>query len=316
MEPNISKIFTHIPNDDEILFLKQLDIRYVHVWVLEDELHMNQISNLKNRLSKNGITLWMLGCKELCKNEKIILNLPGREIEIRKFKKMLQIMGDLNIPTTVFTWEPSGVWSSGVTETRGAQTRFVDAKEMERRPFTHGREYVYEELEKNFHYFLDQISKTALDCGVTLALHPNDPPLDAIGGISCLVNSKNNYDKFFSTYNSEILGMEFCCGCWLEGGDKFGNLLSSLKEYILDDRVKIVHFRNVSSTLPRFTETFLDNGYMDMNEIIKILIDIDYSGTLTMDHTPKLVDFAGAELGGEAYAIGYMRGLSKRQKTL
>ena len=80
MEPNISKIFTHIPNDDEILFLKQLDIRYVHVWVLEDELHMNQISNLKNRLSKNGITLWMLGCKELCKNEKIILNLPGREI--------------------------------------------------------------------------------------------------------------------------------------------------------------------------------------------------------------------------------------------
>ena len=84
----------------------------------------------------------------------------------------------------------------------------------------------------------------------------------------------------------------------------------------MDDRVKIVHFRNVSSTLPRFTETFLDNGYMDMNEIIKILIDIDYSGTLTMDHTPKLVDFAGAEWGGEAYAIGYMRGLSKRQKTL
>jgi hypothetical protein len=35
-----------------------------------------------------------------------------------------------------------------------------------------------------------------------------------------------------------------------------------------------------------------------------------------MDHTPKLVDFAGAEWGGEAYAIGYMRGLSKRQKTL
>ena len=51
---------------------------------------------------------------------------------------------------------------------------------------------------------------------------------------------------------------------------------------------------------------------MDMYKIIKILVDMDYSGTITMDHTPKLVDFAGGEWGGEAYAIGYMRALNER----
>jgi len=69
-----------------------------------------------------------------------------------------------------------------------------------------------------------------------------------------------------------------------------------------------VHFRNVSAPLPRFVETFLDNGYMDMSEVMRVLLETGYAGTATLDHTPV---FAGeyARGGGPAFAIGYMKAL-------
>ena len=79
-------------------------------------------------------------------------------------------------------------------------------------------------------------------------------------------------------------------------------------------RVFIVHFRNVSSPLPRFTETFLDNGCMDMSRVMKVLVETGYDGTVTMDHTPGLVPGMGSG-AGNAYAIGYMRALKERAEA-
>ena len=100
-------------------------------------------------------------------------------------------------------------------------------------------------------------------------------------------------------------------GCWLEGGEAFGDILEGIREFHADGRMLIVHFRNVTSPLPVFTETFLDNGYMDMYQIMKTLIEVGYDGSVTLDHTPR---FAGpyAAGGGTAYAIGYMRALIER----
>jgi mannonate dehydratase len=67
----------------------------------------------------------------------------------------------------------------------------------------------------------------------------------------------------------------------------------------------------VSAPLPQFTETFLDNGYMDMYTVMKTFVESGYAGTLILDHSPK---FAGeyAKGCGTAYAIGYMRALMER----
>ena len=79
--------------------------------------------------------------------------------------------------------------------------------------------------------------------------------------------------------NTVALGCECCrdsdatvaanSGCWLEGGQiddasayhpGFGNIYEALPAFIEDKRVNIVHFRNISSPLPAFDETFIDDG--------------------------------------------------------
>jgi len=114
--------------------------------------------------------------------------------------------------------------------------------------------------------------------------------------------------------DSPYLGMEFCTGCWLEGGDKFGNLLEAIQYFAERQKVFIVQFRNVTSPFPQFTETFLDNGYMDMYQAMKAFVAAGYAGSMHLDHTPR---FAGeyALGGGTAYAIGYMRALIERAEA-
>ena len=90
--------------------------------------------------------------------------------------------------------------------------------------------------------------------------------------------------------------MEFCCGCWLEGGAGFGDIFDGIRTFTAEDRILIVHFRNVTAPLPRFVETFLDNGYMDMYRVMKTFVQAGYRGTMILDHSPK---FAGEYAKGE-----------------
>ena len=206
------------------------------------------------------------------------------------------------------------VWSSEPGETRGAITRRVDLEEMKQRPLTHGREYTEAEIWENFTYFIKRILPVAEEADVRLALHPNDPPAPSLGGIPCLIHSFADYKRAFEIANSPYLGMEFCTGCWLEGGDDFGNMLEAIRYFHEQGKIFIVHFRNVSAPLPYFVEAFLDNGYMDMYQAMKIFCEIGYDGTMILDHTPQFAS-GYAQGGGTAYAIGYMRALIERAET-
>ena len=73
MDIKLSKIFYHIPSDEEILYLKQFNIGYVHVWVPKKDFNDTNIKILKNRLNKHNITLYMVGCIDFCKDEKFVV---------------------------------------------------------------------------------------------------------------------------------------------------------------------------------------------------------------------------------------------------
>ena len=185
------------------------------------------------------------------------------------------------------------------------------------RPYTHGRAYTSEEVWDNYAYFIRQMVPVCAEAGVRLALHPNDPPSpQPLGGIPCLIHSFDTYRRAFAIADSvgaggSALGMEFCCGCWLEGGAGFGDIFDGIRTFTAEDRILIVHFRNVTAPLPVFTETFLDNGYMDMYRVMRTFVQAGYHGTMILDHSPK---FAGdyAKGSGTAYALGYMRALMER----
>ena len=299
------------PSDDELLFLRQLGLEYCYTWVNDAQANYPYLARLYDRVARAGLTLYNAGNFDVAKSPKIHLGSPGRDEDIARFAQLLRDLSKAGIKTTTFTWEPDRVWSSPRGETRFASARYVDLAELKARPLTHGRTYTLDELWENFAYFMAGIIPVAEETGVRLALHPNDPPTDALGGIPCLINSWQRYDRAFAIADSPMLGMEFCTGCWLEGGDDFGNMVVATQQFVSDDRIFIVHFRNVTGPHPVFTETYLDNGYFDMYQAMKAFVKSGYDGTLILDHTPTFV--GDYHLGAStAYAIGYMRALIER----
>lgn len=299
--------------DDELLFVRQLGVDTVYTWLPPDRHDLASLLAFKQRLEGHGMTLYNVLSGSVAKHPAIHLNLPGRDEAIARFTAFLHMLADAGLGMTTFTWEPDQVWSTGNDAlTREARARYVVSSDLKARPMTHGRVYTQHELWDNFAYFMRKVLPVAEDRGVRLALHPNDPPVRfPIAGVPPLIRSFADYRKAFVLAGSRALGMEFCTGCWLEGGGEFGDVVEGLRWCLENDRVLVVHFRNVSSPLPDFTETFLDNGYFDMYSIMDALCAADYRGAITLDHTPVMVD-GPALYAPRAYAIGYMRALAER----
>lgn len=305
-------------------FLEQMGVKFCYTWVDEQQTGYEFLKALKERLQVHGMTLYNVGAMSLGKSESILLGLPDRDVVLNRFKEFLYTLGKLDIHTTTVTWEPNNTLSVAMDgtvvsdrlggrhdcgRTRGEATaRMVDAGAIKRAAWSHGKEYSKEEIWYHFTHFVRQIIPAAEESGVRIALHPNDPPMDSCLGIATLIQSAKDYDRAFAIADSPFLGMEFCVGCWLEGGANFGPLLSDIKRFVRDGRVFIVHFRNVSSPLPKFTETFIDDGYQDMYPVMKAFVKAGYNGTLTMDHTPGMDMWAGSA-GETAFAVGYLKAL-------
>lgn len=316
-------------SDEYLQFLQQMGVGYCYTWVNDEQACLEFLSALKQRTERFGIKIYNVGVMSLGKSEEILLGKPEKDKVIERFKGFLHTLSALDIHTTTVTWEPNntlsttpdgrvvsdklgGHWAN--VDTRGgARARIVDMAVMEKAPWTHGREYTKEEIWDNFTYFAKQLLPTAEETGVRIALHPNDPPVDSCLGIATLIQCYKDYQRAFEIADSDFLGMEFCVGCWLEGGEQFGNLMENISQFVEQRKVFIVHFRNVDNTLPRFAETFVDDGYQDMYQVMKAFVKAGYNGTLTMDHTPQMIPMAGT-VGETAYAVGYLKALLQAAK--
>ena len=87
------------------------------------------------------------------------------------------------------------------------------------------------------------------------------------------------------------------------------NVLESIRYFGERDKIFKVHFRNVDKPLPRFVETFVDDGYMDMYQVMKVMRVVKFKGVAIPDHVPQMTDDGRV---GTAYTIAYMNALAKR----
>ncbi len=307
-----AKLSLFVPFEEpepHLTFAAQLGAECVYTWIPENRTDAESIRSFRCRVEDRGLTLHNAGCIAHGKDAAIHLALANRDERVDAFCDFVTNLGDAGVSVTTFTWEPDQVWSSGIHATRTARARWVDERELLRVRPTHGRRYDREELWDNFAYFIERIIPACRSAGVRLALHPNDPPSDGeLGGIPCLIRAVSDYERAFGFAPASVLGMEFCCGCWIEGAAGFGDPVSAISRFVREDRVLIVHFRNVSSPLPEFTETFPDNGYADVRPIVEALVETEYAGTITPDHVPALVEPYGVG-ASMAYAAGYIRAL-------
>ena len=85
--------------------------------------------------------------------------------------------------------------------------------------------------------------------------------------------------------------------------------ITAIRAFGKQNKLFKVHFRNVDAPLPHFVETFIDDGYQDMYEIMKTLQEVGFRGVVIPDHIPQMADDPRL---GTAYTIGYMKAWLER----
>jgi len=311
-----SSLVSPDPSETELQFLEQMGVTHCYTWIQKNQANVPYLTKLKKQLRDHGLTLWNVGMLSVGKNPDIILGTKKRDAAIKEFLEFLHVLASVNIRITIFTWEPASALQTGMNIIRGgALGRFVDTSILSKLPNHFGRAYSEEELWENMSFFLNAVLPTAEQLGVILALHPNDPPSEKVfRGIPNLIRSSESFERVFAlARQSPSLKMEFCCGCWLEGGGVMGNLLTCLREFIARDKVVVIHLRNVTSPLPKFTETFIDEGYGDIFEIVRTVVEAGYSNTIILDHTPLLAGGVGLET---AFCAGYIKAMIRAAQVV
>eukprot|EP00730_Choanoeca_flexa_P003904 TRINITY_DN11537_c1_g1_i1.p1 TRINITY_DN11537_c1_g1~~TRINITY_DN11537_c1_g1_i1.p1 ORF type:complete len:383 (+),score=59.72 TRINITY_DN11537_c1_g1_i1:40-1188(+) len=324
------------PTDSELRFVKQMGVTHVFTWFEKwQDVSLKELHRFVNQLERSGLRVYNIGCLEIAKSTEIILNTALALTHISCFKEFIGWLAAVGVATTTFTWEATGkVYSCGKSLVRGHGTgRKVDADRLAALP-TRDDAPTEEQLWDNMRIFLSAMLPELERHEVRLALHPNDPPLPSVEGIPCLMRSRQAFEKVFSlAAESPWIKMEFCCGTWMEGlhlpdtnsdanpltlgsfGDGPNALLEALTNYVAQDKVAIVHLRNCTASLPRFAETYIDDGFMSIGEIVEVLVGQNYQGTIILDHTPAFEGEAG-EAAATAFSIGYIKACVKTTQRL
>jgi mannonate dehydratase len=171
----------------------------------------------------------------------------------------------------------------------------------------------------NYQYFLDAVLPVAEQEGVRLALHPDDPPVDApLGGAARIFISPDAIvEAMRRAGGSPAWGLNLCLGTVSEmaGEASVNAVIDALAP---TGRIFYVHFRDVRGTVPRFAECFLGEGNINPARVIRRLMSHGFDGFLIDDHVPALVgdlDTWGDTSPeaycsrGRAHAIGYLQGV-------
>lgn len=262
----------------------------------------------------------------------VLLDGPDRARQMEGLKRLVRDAGRAGVPCIGYNFSIAGVfgWTRGPYARGGAHSvgfgiEPVDPDmplpdglvwNMRYRPAVDGaapvtvsNEQLWDRLER----FLREIVPVADEAGVVLAAHPDDPPADRLRGTARLVNRPEKYDRLMGIVDSPANGLELCLGTLQEmpGGD----IYEHVRRFARSGRIGYIHFRNVKGKFPRYIEAFVDEGDIDMAEIVRILRDENYTGVLIPDHTPDM-RCAAPWHAGMAFALGYMHGLVKNAEAL
>jgi len=308
------------PSDTDLAFYRQMGVEYAVCWTDATKSSAEYYASRKQLYADNGIELYGFGNSDVHNQSAIVLGLANRDAKVEEYKRHLQALGKAGIPYTTYAHMPNGIWSTEPEETRGgAVARAFDvARATSGRwhgktfslPMTNGREYSDQEVWDNYTHFIRQAARVAEDEGVMIGIHPDDPPIPRLGGVPRLFSTLDNYKRALEIADSPNVGICLCVGCWLEGGEVWGvDAIEAIRYFGKEQRLFKVHFRNVTAPMPYFVETFVDDGYQDMYQVMKALQESGFRGVVIPDHIPRMADDPRL---GTAFTIGYMKALLKR----
>lgn len=242
--------------------------------------------------------------------------------EMRAMKDLLRSMSDNNIGLLCYNFMAGTDWARtrlDAPERGGAKVTAFYLKDVEQavmlgaRPSdaeheTVARSQTTDILWENLDRMLEGLLPVAESCGVTMAMHPDDPPLASLLGKPRIMHSVECFDELMRRYDTPNSAICFCQGTFATMGC---DIPATIRRF--GKKIQYVHFRDVRGTPEAFAETFHDNGPTDMASAMRALRQVGFNGPMRPDHVPQMVGEDDGEPGytmlGRLFAYGYIRGL-------
>ena len=311
--------FTDRPKDEDFALLSHNGIEAVSIWTGIANNNPDWMTGIRKRLEAHGVKIYNIGIIDLHCDPTMVLGTSGVETKIAQYKEYLANLGRAGIPYTTYAHMANiknqsipGFYATAMSKTRGnSPTREFDVEVAKKLPNSFDKEYPAEHVWKTFTTFIQAVMPVAEKSNVKIGLHPDDPPFSPLGGVARIFTNYDAYERAFQIANSPNFGVCLCVGTWGEGGKGMGrDPVEAALSFGRRKKLFKIHFRNVSSPLPKFQETFVDNGYMDMYKVMKALQKVDFHGIIIPDHVP-----GGGPMypqANYAYTLGYMKALRDR----
>lgn len=304
-------------SEADLRWLRQMGVEHVVLWTDAKKSGPEYYTERKAHFATHGLEVYGFGNADVHNQDAIVLGLANRDAKIEEYERHIRALGEAGIPYTTYAHMPNGIWSTATEETRGGAVARAFNEETATHgvwhgrsfnlPLTNEREYSEDEVWEHFAAFLRRAARVAEEQGVLIGLHPDDPPISRMGGVPRVLSTFADYKRALEIADSPNVGVCLCVGCWLEGGQLWGvDAVTAIRHFMANDQLFKVHFRNVDAPLPHFVETFVDDGYGDLAEIMNVLVETGFRGVVIPDHIPKMGDDPRL---GTAYTIGYMNAL-------
>lgn len=154
-----------------------------------------------------------------------------------------------------------------------------------------------EKLFANLKYFLEGIIPTAEECGIKMAIHPDDPPW-SVFGLPRIVVNKENLERIVRLVDSPSNGLTLCSGSL--GANPANDMVDMFRYFGKMGKIHFAHVRNVKIEKPGvFYETAHKScdASLDLVGIMKALYETGFDGPIRPDH--------GRMIWGEEGMPGY-----------
>src|SRR5581483_2396997 len=296
-----------------------VDARSSRLWTYDD------FSSAAALLARHGLKIAAVENFSPASWSDILLDGPKKREQMEGLKRLIRDAGRAGVLVFGYNFSIAGVWGwmRKPAGRGGASTVVFDASAFDpdeplpdgvlwnmrirdARPGTPPVRVSDGEIWERLAWFLKELVPVAEEAGVKLAAHPDDPPMPSLRGTARLVNSPAKYDRLLGIVDRPANALEFCIGSLQEMPDC--DIYETTRHFAKAGKIAYVHFRNVRGKVPLYRETFVDDGDIDMTEIVRILRDADYDGVLVPDHVPDLTCSAPWH-AGHAYTVGFMRAL-------